>query len=111
MPARYEIEPTQYVIRVYSDDATDYVASATLRVYGDRAWMSQISSPKLYGPLFADLNAIMDKLGIVTVEGYMSDAHARATRMAARGHAQFEITHRGTCAGRQMPWVIIRRLP
>jgi hypothetical protein len=52
----------------------------------------------------------MDKLGLLTLEGYMSKAHARAVRMSCKAWAKFEITHYGDCAGRQMPWVVISRL-
>jgi len=108
---KYEVEPTQYALRVYEDDATeDYCAVATIRVYGDRGWMSSISSPKLYRALPEHFAGLMDKLGLLTLEGYMSKAHARAVRMSCKTWAKFEITHYGDCAGRQMPWVVISRL-
>jgi hypothetical protein len=39
---KYEVEPTQYALRVYEDDATeDYCAVATIRVYGCRLYRRQ----------------------------------------------------------------------
>lgn len=110
MPLRYELEPTQFVLRVYDDDGDSYVASATIRIYGDRAWMSQISSPRLYQAMPEYFEDLLDRLNVVSLEGYMSKTHARAVRLASRGWAKFEITHMGKCAGREMPWVRISRL-
>ena len=108
---RYELEATQYVVRVYEEDRSEaYVASAVIRVYGDRGWISSISSPKLYAALPRYFNELLDRLGVVALEGYMAQAHARAVRIASRSWAKFEITHTGECAGRKMPWVRLSRL-
>ena len=109
---RYEIEPTQFVLRVYDDKSQDnYVASALIRTYGDRAYMSSISSPRLFDAMPQHFDDLMERLGLVTLEGYMTKAMARAVRMASRGWALFTVTHTGMCAGRQMEWVVIGRLP
>lgn len=108
---KYELEANQYVLRIYEDDAEEtYVAVAQVRVYGDRAWVSSISSPLFYKAMGQYFNEWLDKLGVVCFEGYMSKAHARAVRMACRTWGKFEITHYGGCAGRQMPWVVVSRL-
>lgn len=107
---RYEVEPTAYVLRVYDEDATNYVASATIRVYGDRGWVSSISSPQLFKALKEHFVEFMEQLDLATLEGYMSDAMATALQMKARGWAKFEISHYGICAGRRMPWVVLSKL-
>jgi hypothetical protein len=108
---RYEIDANQYVLRVYDESSPDnYIASAIVRVYGDRGWVSSISSPRLFEALPEYFNQVMEKLKIVTMEGYMSKAMARAVRMSSRTWAKFEITHYGQCAGREMPWVKLSKL-
>jgi len=107
---KFEIEPNQYVIRVYDDEHPDnYVASALIRVYGDRGWMSSIIGPRFYELLRDHLNEILDQVGVRTLEGYVTESHARLMRMMCRGHAEFSISHRGMCAGRRMPWVIFSK--
>lgn len=105
---RYELEPTTYAIRVYDQHPENYVATAILRVYGDKGWVSNISSPRLF-EMMSHMVELMDRVGIATLEGYMSRAMARAIRMASREWASFEITHYGNCAGRNMPYVVVRR--
>jgi hypothetical protein len=106
---RFELEPIEYTLRVYDDHAENYVAVALVRVYGDRAWVSSISSPRLFEAMPEHFSAFMDQLGAKTLEGYMSKAMARAVRMASRNWAKFEITHTGQMAGREMPWVVLSR--
>lgn len=106
---RYELEPTQFVLRAYEGSDENYIASATIRVYGDRAWVSQISSPRLFEAMPAYFDQFMSRLGVKSLEGYMSKAMARAVRMACRKWADFKITHEGECAGRTMPWVVLSR--
>ncbi len=106
---RYELEPNQYVLRVYDDHAENYVASALIRVYGDRAWVSSISSPRLFEAMPQYFNEFLDRLNVICLEGPMSRAMARAVRMASREWANFEITRQAKCAGRMMPWVVLTR--
>jgi hypothetical protein len=113
---RYEVEPITWALRVYDDARTnddDYIASALVRKYGDRGWMSSISSPRLFDALatpgqFAEF---LDRLGVVCVEGYMSESMARALRMAASRYSwcDFYVARRGLCAGRTMPWVVLKK--
>ena len=105
---RYELEPIEYALRVYDAHSENYVAVALVRRYGDRAWVSSISSPKLFWIItHGQLESLLQDLGVVTLEGYMSKAMSRAVRMASRDLAKFEITHYGQEAGREMPWVVI----
>ena len=108
---RYEVEPITYVVRVYDDDRPDdYVASAMVRKYGDRGWVSSISSPRLFEGIADHFNAFLDELGVVCVEGYMSEPMARAVRIKSRGWADYYVARRGLCAGRTMPWVVLTKL-
>jgi len=108
---RYEVEPITYVVRVYDDDRPDdYVASAMIRKYGDRGWVSSISSPRLFEALSQHFNDFLDSLGIVAVEGYMSEPMARALRIKSAGWADYYVARRGICAGRTMPWVVLSKL-
>jgi hypothetical protein len=106
---RYELEPNQFVLRVYDKDQTNYVASALVRVYGDRAWVSSISSPLLFKALPEHFNDLLDRLKVVCLEGPMSRAMARAVRIASRDWAKFEILRSSICAGREMPWVVLSK--
>jgi hypothetical protein len=105
---RYEIEPNQYVLRVYDEHPQNYVATALVRVYGDRAWVSSISSPRLFDALQEHFVSFLDKIGVVSLEGYMSKAMARALRIKSKSWALYEETDHGMCAGRVMAWVRLR---
>ena len=107
---RYEVEPITYVVRVYDDDRPDdYVASAMIRKYGDRGWVSSITSPRLFDAISEHFDDFLDQLGIVAVEGYMSEPMARALRMKS-GRYDYFVARRGICAGRTMPWVVLSKL-
>ncbi len=107
---KYEIEANSFVIRVYGDDdSNNYVASAQIRKYGDRGWMSSINGKAFFLALREHFEEILDVIGVDTLEGYVMDSMARLMRIACRGRAHFEITHRGICAGREMPWVVFSR--
>ncbi len=110
---RYEVEPITWSLRVYDETRTnddDYVASALIRRYGDRGWVSSISSPRLFDAIGEHFNALLDQLGVVCLEGYMSETMARALRMKAHGWADYYVARRGICAGRTMPWVVLSKL-
>jgi hypothetical protein len=114
---RYEVEPITWALRVYDETRTntdDYIASALIRRYGDRGWMSSISSPRLFDALAIPgaFDEFLDKLGIVCLEGYMSEVMARALRMQASKHpwCDYYVARRGLCAGRTMPWVVLSKL-
>jgi hypothetical protein len=107
---KFEIESNQYTIRIYAPEHKDnYIASALIRTYGDRGFMSNIIGAGFYEVLHDHLEEILTKCNVATLEGYMTDAHARLLRMQARGRASFSIQQRGMCAGREMPWVILSR--
>jgi hypothetical protein len=105
---RYELEPNQFVLRVYDKHPENYVATALIRVYGDRAWVSSISSPRLFDAIAEHFISFLDELNVVSLEGYMSRTMARALRIKAKGWATYEETDHGTCAGRVMSWIRLR---
>lgn len=108
---RVEVEPITYAVRVYDDDRPDdYVATCLIRKYGDRGWMSQISSPRLFEALAEHFNKALDSIGVVCFEGYMSEPMARAVRIKSHGWAEYNIERRGICAGRPMPWVVLSKI-
>jgi hypothetical protein len=110
---RYEVEPITWAVRMYEDGRPDdYIATALIRKYGDRGWMSQISSPRLFDSLAIPgrFNELLDQLGIVCLEGYMSEPMARALRIKSHGWAEYYVARRGLCAGRTMPWVVLAKL-
>lgn len=108
MTLKYEVEVNQFVIRVYDETHKDnYIASALVRKYGDRGWMSSIVGEKFYEALKNHLPEVLEQCQVRTLEGYMTAAHARLLRMALREHGRVTISHWGECAGRSMPWVVL----
>lgn len=110
---RYEVEPITWALRVYDENranADDYVASALVRKYGDRGWISSISSPRLFDAISSHFNAFLDRLDIICVEGYMTEQMARALRIKSHGWADYYVARRGICAGRTMPWVVLSKI-
>jgi hypothetical protein len=113
---RYEVEPITWALRVYEEDGVrlhdeDYVASALIRKYGDRGWVSSISSPRLFSAFTDHFNEILDAVGVTCFEGYMSEPMARALRIRLGNHewADYYVARRGICAGRTMPWVVLSK--
>lgn len=111
MKLRFEASPNQYAVRVYDDEGhpDNYIASAIVRTYGDRGWMSNITGAGFYQALQEHLAPLMDQLNVKTLEGYMTPAHARLVKivLAKTGAGTLHISHYGEMAGRRMPWVII----
>ena len=114
---RYEVEPITWALRVYDEPGLraheeDYVASALIRKYGDRGWVSSISSPRLFSVFTDHFEEILDAVGVTCFEGYMSEPMARALRIQASKHpwCDFYVARRGLCAGRTMPWVVLSKL-
>jgi hypothetical protein len=103
-----EIRPTQYALRVYKGHSDNYPASAVIQTYGDKAWMSMISNPGFYRALRNHVPDILDAVGVRSLEGYVTPAHARLMRMMFKHRASFAMDDEcGTCADRDMPWVTI----
>jgi hypothetical protein len=110
MALRCEVEPNQFVLRVYGGSHPDnYIASALIRTYGDRGFMSSIIGERFYQAMREHLDEIMAKVGTRTLEGYMTKAHARLLRISLRGRFAVQIQDKGQCAGREMPWVVVSK--
>ena len=109
---RYEIEPNQYVIRLYEDDShpENYYASALIRTYGDIAFVSSISSPRFFQFAINQLDEVLTAIKAESLQGYMSKAMARACRMGCKGKAKYQEGFTGECSGREMPWISVSRL-
>lgn len=107
---RVEYEANQFVVRVYDSHPDNYSSSATIRKYGDVGWMSQIIGKGFYEAAREPgvLKKLMDDVGVKTLEGYLTDVHARAMRMALKRIAEVSIRHRGICGGREMSWVVVK---
>jgi hypothetical protein len=104
---RFELEPTAYALRVYVDETDNCVATAQIRIYGNRGWVSSISGPRVFGIVTAgQVSALMDQLNVVSLEGYMTRAMARALRIASKGQTDYQAYH---IAGTYLPWVVLRR--
>jgi hypothetical protein len=113
---RYEVEPITWALRVYDEPGLrahdeDYVASALIRKYGDRGWVSSISSPRLFSVFTDHFEEILDIVGVSCFEGYMSEPMARALRirLGSARWAEYYVARRGICSGRTMPWVVLSR--
>lgn len=106
---RYELEPMQFALRIYDQHEDNYVAVATIRTYGDRAWISGISSPRLFD-MFDKLPELMARLQVKSLEGYMTDTMARAMRIASHGRARVDTREEGECSGRTMTWIRVEAL-
>lgn len=106
---RYEVEANQFVVRIYDDHADNYVASALIRTYGNRGFMSSITGERFYEGLVSHVGDLMHHCKVSTLEGYMTKAHARLLRMELRraGTGDVTIEGDGMCAGRTMPWVVV----
>jgi len=111
----FELEPNQYVVRIYDEQHTDnYIASALIRTYGDRGFMSSISGLGFYDGLVFHIEAMMKQLKVETLEGYMTPSHARLLRMRLHSADSGDVTVSetvGKCAGRTMPWVVVTCKP
>lgn len=106
-----EIEPKLFQIRAYKGKADNYIASCQVFKYGDRGFVYSIMGalPDVY----ESLNFFCEKifsLGIVTLEGYVTESHVRLFKRALRGSGMSILTeHSGMMADREMPWIVIKR--
>lgn len=104
-----EIGDRQYSIRVYGDDETNYVASAQVFRYGDKAFVYSINGTEFY----ANAGEIIERLkqkGVVSLEGYAGLPHARLMGIALKGIAKVEIQPSGDMDGHELAWVVVRFL-
>lgn len=107
---KYELEPVQFAVRVYDDDEHKYIAAGNIFKCGESAYIFGASSPRLFQALAGNFEKVMKELGVKYFEGYMTDAMARALRMATRTFAKLEVYERGLCSGRMLSRVKLSKL-
>ena len=109
MPSRFVVEPRQFSVMVYSDGTVNYDASCNVFKYGDRGFMYSMSGPKFYLPWREEgvLQSLFDKLGVRTLEGYVTPHHARLLKMVLRPVGNVEVTEKGKMSGHDMVWAVV----
>lgn len=105
----FKVIPRQDTVLVFDDgDPLNYVASCQVWKYGDKGIMHTINGNRFY-ELMAELGGdVLERLGVETLEGYVTPAHARLMRIALKRVATVSVAHRGRMAGHDMVWVVIR---
>lgn len=106
----YELEPTDWTMRVYAGDAHAYRASVQFHICGDRAWASSMSSPKLLEVIRDNFEQIAETLRVESVECYMMPAMVDILRAACAGVLDVSISHSSVAHERHMQWAVIRKL-
>ena len=104
--------PRQYSGVIYDDSSDRYCASFQISVYGDHGGMYSITGDKFY-EFFKDkdhVDELFSKLGVKTLEGYISKAHARLMKVALRHSAKVELREEGEMNGFPMVWVVVSTL-
>ncbi len=104
---RVEVEPTQYRVRLYLSKGDNYDLSCQIFIYGDRGFVYSITgSPGVYREINTWLGAMFEETGVKTLEGYVTDAHVRLFK---RSTFDVSVPCRGIMAGREMPWIVVRK--
>ena len=110
---RYEIvqrSASVILFPLYQPSAVNFGACFQVVRYGDRGFAYSISNPGFYDAMAGDrlLAPIMRDLGVRTLEGYVTPAHARLMAIAFRQQADVQITGEGEMQGHNMCWVVVR---
>lgn len=108
---RVEVIPRMYSVAIYDDNhPVNYFATCQVFVYGDLGLMFAIIGPRFYDALAnrERLTALMGRLGVRTLEGYVVPGHARLMKFMLRRIATVDILHTGEMAGHAMSWVRVR---
>lgn len=118
MQGRYRVEiiPRQASVAIFDRSAANqinYTASCNVFLYGDVGCMYTINGSQFYAALAepGQLAALMASLGVKTLEGYVTPAHARLMRAALRRVAHVVIRSEGEMAGHNMVWVVVTANP
>lgn len=109
--SHFEVLPRQFSVMVYGSHPTDYVASCQVAVSGDRGMMHSISGAGWFKHWEqpGEVDRLLTALGVRTLEGYATAAHARLMARALRHVAKVSISTPGNMAGRSMLWVIVEK--
>lgn len=105
---RYKIVTRQDSILVFDGDSPNYVASCQVFIYGDRGFMYNANGQEFYSCMVENGVEMMKEMKVVSLEGYVTKAHARLMRIALPGVADVAITGTGEMAGVSMVWVVIK---
>jgi len=106
---KVEISPRQYSLRIYDDDPTNYIAACQIFRYGDRCFMYSIQGRDFYKG-YEEILKWLDTSGFRTLEGYVSEAHARLLRRVLRGSQyKIEILDKGKFDGHDLVWIVVSK--
>ena len=96
----------EWSIRVYETlEDIDYIASAIIRLgFESRGIIGVINGKGFYKATDKIIDLCKTK-GLKTLEGYVSDAHARLLKRMFKDRVT--IKHYGIMADTEMPWVIV----
>lgn len=112
---RVEISPRQYSIRIYHKDEPEKydIASCQVFVYGDKGFIYSLHGPGFY-QAFPQVIEEIQKLGIKSLEGYVSKSHARLLRMQQGLLAQYGceliLGEEGILDGHPLVWITVQRI-
>lgn len=78
-------------------------------VYGDVGCMYTINGSRFYDAIADEqrLSSLMERLGVMSLEGYVTPSHARLMKFALRRVANVTERHTGMMAGHAMVWVVV----
>ncbi len=106
----FKLVERQASVIVFEDQADiNYCASCQVFLYGDVGLMYGINGVKFYELMAEQGPQVMAELGVKTLEGYVTKAHARLMRIAVKRVADVTVRHEGMMAGHPMVWVVISR--
>lgn len=107
---RVDILPRLHSVVVFDEhNPVNYIVSCQIFTYGDVGLIFTLNGQRFYDCFGRPgvLQKLFDDLGILTLEGYVTPAHARLMAFASRRVANVEETRRGRMAGHEMIWVRI----
>ena len=85
----------------------NYSVGFPVFVHGDRGIPFLINGPGFYRVMKEHGAELMKELGVKSLEGYVTDAHAELMRQALKGVAEITDRGRGTMAGLDMVWIVV----
>ncbi len=104
-----EVESKLQQVRIYErrGNPDNYKSAFQIFEYGDRGMAYSINGDGFYMAR-KHLAELMRRLGLATLEGYVSDAHAKLITRMLRDTCTVTTPQRGECAGRDFPWIVVR---
>lgn len=107
--SHFEVFPRQYSVMVFGEHPENYESSCQVTIQGDRGMMHSISGAKWFKHWEkpGEVDRLLDAMGVKSLEGYATLAHARLMQRALRHVANVSICTPGNMAGRAMVWVMV----